>query len=138
MRAMVRKVEENDTARVREFAEASGVSTDGIDGGFYKMEGEGQQLLAVAAVDPWEDEALLRSLVIDTKQCGMPEVIRFFDVLISEAEQSGIRALYLFTPSPQLFESFGFVKLMDEGIPERLKQMKDDNAAASMMCCSFA
>lgn len=135
MSSIVRKVEEEDTRRVREFAEASGVSIEDIDGGFYMLESDDRSLMAIAAIDPWENGGLLRSLVIDPKQCGLPEVMRFFDVLLSEAEQSGMEELFLATPSPELFESLGFVKLANDPVPERLKKMTDQNAGASVMRC---
>lgn len=136
MSSIVRRVEEEDTRRVREFAEASGVVTEDIDSGFYMMESDDRQLMAIAAVDPWEHGGLLRSLVIDPKQCGLPEVMRFFDVLLSEAEQFGMEELFMVTPSPELFESLGFVKCEGEEIvPDPLKQMVDQNTGASVMRC---
>lgn len=137
MSSIVRRVEEEDARSVREFAAASGISTDEINGSFYMMEKDDRRLLAIAAVEPWENCGLLRSLVIDSHCCRLPDVLRFFDVLLKEAEQSGMEELFFVTPSPELFESLGFVQCTGAGAPERLKQMTEQNDEACVMHCLF-
>ncbi|HEX6922954.1 MAG TPA: hypothetical protein VF149_03955, partial [Bacillales bacterium] len=121
MSAVIRKAEGKDIERIKAFAVSAGVSTEGVRGAldcFYMMENDEGGLMAVVAIEPLEEDGLLRALVIDPQRCGMADVIRFFTAIVSEAEKRGFHALLLITPSPEIFESLEFGRVPGDEIPE--------------------
>lgn len=136
MSAIIRKAQGDDVKRVKAFATGSGVSTKGIRGAldcFYMMEDEEGGLMTVAGIEPLDGNGLLRALVIDPERCHMNDVIRFFITIVSEAEKQNLKALFLMTPTPEIFEPLGFTKVNKEEIPEALKDASGDNKEAAVM-----
>lgn len=132
----IRRAAGKDVARVKAFAAGSGVSTEGLRGPldrFYLMENDEGRLLTVAGMDTLEEGGLLRALVINPEACEMDDVVRFFSAMVSEAERLGLRALFLRTPSPEVFEALGFAKLDTDRIPEPIRELSEVHGDAVVM-----
>lgn len=135
MVAVIRKAGEHDIERSKAFALRSGVTFEGIGGPldrFYVMENEQGNLMAVVAIEKLDESGLLRTLVIDSELCEMGDVVRFFAAVVYEAERQGFKALLLVTPSPDIFESLGFVRASEKELLDPLKAAvnADDKAIA--------
>ncbi|HEU5139169.1 MAG TPA: hypothetical protein VFT51_04295 [Bacillales bacterium] len=141
MSSVIRQAEEKDIERIRAFTTSAGVSTEGVRGDldcFYIMENDFGGLMAVVAIEQlWKNDGLLRSLVLDPKKCEMADVVRFFTVVMSEADKQGLDALQLITPSPEIFESLEFKKVPESEIPEGLRGTVNEKAEGVLMRREF-
>ncbi|HET7577918.1 MAG TPA: hypothetical protein VFK33_01465 [Bacillales bacterium] len=136
MSAVIRQAEEKDQERLNAFAAASGVSTEGVRGelkSFYLMEDEEHDLMAMAGFEALDSDGLLRALVLNPKRCELDDIVHFFNTLVAEAGKSGFKTLWLVTPSPEIFGSFGFEKADGSAISDQVKAAVDQSTDAVVM-----
>lgn len=129
MSVIIRKADEKDESRLKAFAAKTNVSIQSGDFDDYSlMENEENHLMAMAGMETTGKLAVLRSLVIDPDICDLNDFILFFEALVADAEKSGYEGAVFVTPSPELFETLGFEKIMNEGIPDSLKARAEEKA----------
>lgn len=130
-----------DLAAIERLLTASGLPLDGVREalpGFVVAEADGE-LVGVAGLEVCCDNALLRSVAVAdswrSRGLGRALVTR----VISDAEASGIRALYLLTTTAEsYFPSFGFRPIARDEVPEDVRGTAEFRSAcpasATVMC----
>ena len=79
------------------------------------------EILGCAALHiVWEDLAELRSLAVQTTQQGGGIGTRLLGTLLREAEEMGVRRVFVLTYRPSLFERAGFKQMDKSRLPHKI------------------
>lgn len=112
MNVLIRRGTESDVEEVEKLLLAAGVKHDHLASGmanfWLAVEKETEEIIGTLSVETYGESALLRSLVLIKRLAQQTEGKQLLRRLLAQAEQSGARELYLFTPLPHLFIHMGF------------------------------
>ncbi|MBB5174089.1 GNAT family N-acetyltransferase [Texcoconibacillus texcoconensis] len=126
MSVVVRKAKQADVLGMQKQFAQVGLPQEDLDEvwrNFIIAEGEDESILATVGIVPVQEDAMLRSLVIDGQRVSSTFVLEFLEAAIAYAKQEQYRQLYLFTKGQaSLFLKTGFELLERENIPQHIKE----------------
>jgi N-acetylglutamate synthase-like GNAT family acetyltransferase len=128
----VRAANASDLAGVERLLTASDLPLDGVRDALpsFVVAESGDDIVGVAGLELCRENALLRSVAVHpewrSRGVGHTLVTR----VIAQAEQRGIRALYLLTTTAErYFPSFGFRELSRDEVPEDVRATEEFRTA---------
>lgn len=115
---------DGDLPAIQELLERHRLPLDGVDEliGTTIVAREGAHLVGVAALELYEDGALLRSVAVDGEFQGQRVGHRLTDAALAAAERSGARDVFLLTTTAEtFFPKFGFERIAREDVPASVR-----------------
>ena len=118
-----RKASAEDLAAIRRLLEEEHLPTADIDGKAQEffVAAVDDKLVANIGLETYGDTALLRSMIVTSRQRNNGIASRMVSELISYAKAKHVRSLYIVTNTAEAyFEKKGFVKISREAVDSRL------------------
>lgn len=117
---IVEAADERDLGAVRDLLEQQHLPLDGVDDhvGTMVVARDGGRVVGAAAVELYDDGALLRSVVVDTTMQGRRLGHWLTEEALKTAERHGARAVFLLTTTAEtFFPRFGFHRISRDQVP---------------------
>jgi amino-acid N-acetyltransferase len=128
VQAMIRRANSEDLTGLKAFLSRAGLSTEGLTEEavryFLLLENEDQTWRGTLGIEPYEENGLLRSLVVAPGQVENDILLLFQQVFLLAKEQK-IQHLFLATTknaAVPLFQLLGFQDITKAELPEGLSQ----------------
>ena len=121
---VIRRAEHSDLPVVRRLLDSQHLPLDGIDEHIETMvvADSGSEVVGAAAVELYEDGALLRSVVVSPPARGQGLGHRLSEAALSIATDHGTRTAFLLTTTAEgFFPTLGFERVAREDVPASVK-----------------
>jgi amino-acid N-acetyltransferase len=121
---VIRRAEHSDLPVVRRLLDSQHLPLDGIDEHIETMvvADSGSEVVGAAAVELYEDGALLRSVVVSPPARGQGLGHRLSEAALSIATDHGTRTAFLLTTTAEeFFPKLGFERVAREDVPASVK-----------------
>ena len=128
----VRPATPDDLSAVEDLLRRSELPLDGVKAslGSFVVAERGGKLVGVAGLEQCGDYGLLRSAAVDPEWRGRGLGRTLVERVISEAEATGFRALYLLTTTAEkYFPSFGFRETTRDVVPAEIQATAEFTSA---------
>ncbi|TCP20245.1 hypothetical protein EV207_1547 [Scopulibacillus darangshiensis] len=125
METIIYPAKEEDYDKVRNFANQAGRNLAFTETAQYLlMTDKSDKLLATLGVYIEGNHALIRSLVMDSAACKIPDLFHFLDTAAGYAEGKGAKAVFFATLIPgELFAPLGFEVIAFTDLPGDAQQV---------------
>jgi len=117
---VIHAAERSDLPAVRRLLETQHLPLDGVDEHVATMvvAKQGSEVVGAAAVELYEDGALLRSVVVDPAAQGQGLGRRLSEAVLSLAQDRGVRTAFLLTTTAEnFFPKLGFEPIVRDDVP---------------------
>ncbi|MFC0471700.1 GNAT family N-acetyltransferase [Halalkalibacter kiskunsagensis] len=121
MTIVVRKAKEKDMLPIQRLVAKAGLRDEGIDQyikSFLVVEDQEQQLIGTVGIEQYEENGLLRSLVLDSPIWNASLSFEFLQLTLKYAQEQQIETVYLCAKGTNaLFHQLGFRVVAKEDVP---------------------
>jgi amino-acid N-acetyltransferase len=121
---VIQPAERSDLPAIRRLLETQHLPLDGVDEHIATtvVAKQGSEVMGAAAVELYEDGALLRSLVVDPAVRGQGLGHRLSEAALSIAKDRGVQTAFLLTTTAeQFFPKLGFESIVRDDVPSSVQ-----------------
>lgn len=123
---IVRKAEEKDLLNIQKLIAKAGLREEGIVENldrFLVVLNEENEMIGTVGLEKYEQDGLLRSLVLDSPIWTARLSLEFLEVALNYAKEQQIKTVYLCSKGTNaLFHQLGFRHINLTAVPETIKQ----------------
>ncbi|MDT8860446.1 hypothetical protein N0O92_09380 [Alkalihalobacillus sp. MEB130] len=125
MGIVVRKAKMKDMLPIQRLVAKAGLRDEGIEQyieSFLVVEDEDENLIGTVGIEQYEENGLLRSLVLDSPIWNAKLSLEFLQLTLKYAEEQRMDTVYLCAKGTNaLFHQLGFREVEKEDVPEPVK-----------------
>ncbi|WP_085522619.1 hypothetical protein [Tuberibacillus sp. Marseille-P3662] len=120
MNVVVEPAQNKDYPHIKQFAEQVGVTVpeQADENTYYLLMKSKTAIVGVVGIELCHEDALLRTLVVDSSTCKSDDLFYFLTVALGFARERQAKSVYFVTPAdPSLFEPLGFSEQSLDELP---------------------
>ncbi len=124
MSPLIRHAGEADAIAIESLLSRNTLPVDGVRERLATtlVETADQRVIGTAALELFDDGALLRSVAVETTHRGSGAGARLVEAALALASKSGVPAVYLLTTTAEdYFPRFGFARIERDGVPRGVR-----------------